>query len=581
MIYRQEYPRPQFRRDAWMNLNGEWDFTIDHGLSGEERDFQNKEAFDMKINVPFCPESKLSGIEYTDFMRGVWYTRTVDIPTAWQENGRRTFINIGACDYLTKVFVNGTQVGFHRGGYTGFSFEITDALRDGTNRITIFAEDDARSPEIPSGKQCSQHHSYGCYYTRTTGIWQTVWLENTPSAYIKHVKMTPVLDDSALRIEATFDRAENTELAVEAKFDGKTVGKKQVTIRWNHAEFMLPLDELHLWDTQTPALYDISFTLGDDTVNSYFGMREIVYKDNITYLNGKPIFQRLILDQGFYPDGIYTAPSEEELVNDIKRSMAMGFNGARLHEKVFEPLFLYHCDKMGYLVWDEFPNWGLDVSAQPAYKNTLPQWLEVLERDYNHPAIIGWCPYNETQHDIDPELVQHLFRMTKAYDPTRLFIDNSGWYHIDGCYDMLDIHDYCQSPEEYREMFKDLANGGKMKYSTGWYNHQPIGFKESDEVSFVSEFGGIAWKSEMAAFANDRQEAWGYGNAPKSEQEFLDRYKGLVDVLLDNPRIGAFCYTQLTDVEQEINGLYTYDRKPKFDPAVICKFTSRKAAIEE
>lgn len=572
MIYRQEYPRPQFVRKDWMNLNGQWDFTIDHALTGEQRNLQNAESFDMKINVPFCPESKLSGIEYKDFMRSVWYTREVDIPGSWTSNARRTFINIGACDYITKVFVNGILAGRHVGGYVSFSIEITEQLKAGKNRITIFAEDDTRSQKVPTGKQSFQYNSFSCFYTRSTGIWQTVWLENTPAAYLKYVKMTPEIIDSSVRIEAKFDGAEDMTFTAVASFKGKKVGIKSVKIGWNNVAFSLPLSELYLWDTENPNLYDITFTVGEDEVDSYFGMREIAFKDNKTYLNGKVLFQRLILDQGYYPDGIYTAPSEEDLINDIKRSMDMGFNGARLHEKIFEPLFLYHCDRLGYIVWDEFPNWGLDTGAPFAFKSILPEWLEELERDYNHPSVIGWCPLNETEANIDPDLAVFLFNMTKAYDPTRLFIDNSGWVHVKGAYDILDVHDYLDNPEEFRARYMVLTENKPAMC----YVPFPVEINESKDISFVSEFGGIWWKD-----GEPDENGWGYGNRPKTKEEFLARYKGLMDALLDNPKIGAICYTQLTDVEQEMNGLYTYDRKPKFDPEIIKAITSRKSVIEE
>ena len=574
--YRQEYPRPQFRRNTWINLNGEWDFTIDQALTGEERDFQNAKQFDRKIQVPFCPESRLSGIAHTDFMRGVWYTRTFTLPAEWQQAGRRSFVHIGACDYRTKVFINGQPVGRHTGGYSSFCFEITHALTDGENRITVFAEDDTRSGAIPSGKQSPEYSSYGCFYTRTTGIWQTVWLENTPAAYIKSVKMTPCISECALKIEATFDGAEGLSFSAKATFHGKAVGEKTLRVDWNHLELQLPLQELQLWEPQTPNLYDITFTLGEDTVQSYFGMREIAFRDYKTYLNGKPLFQRLILDQGFYPDGIYTAPNEQELIQDIERSKAMGFNGARLHQKVFEPLFLYHCDRLGYLVWGEYPNWGLNVSREAAYKGCLPEWLEVLERDYNHPAIIGWCPLNETQLDIDPELAAMLFRMTKLYDPTRLFIDNSGWCHVAGTYDMMDVHDYCGDPATFRNKYLPLAEGGEAEYLSDNTPHSQV-MKKSGDICFVSEFGGIPWDPK----ASNGKDSWGYGSTPEDTQAFLARYKGLVDALLDNPHICAFCYTQLTDVEQETNGLYTYDRQAKFDTEILRSITSRKAAIEK
>ena len=575
-IPRAEYPRPQFVREEWINLNGEWDFSIDNDKKGMENGYTDAAHFDMKITVPFCPESKLSGIEHTDFMSAVWYTRAVVIPDTWQECGKRTILHIGACDYITRVFVNGHEVGMHRGGYVSFFFDITKALKKGENRITIYAEDDTKSPAVPSGKQSNREKSYGCFYTRTTGIWQTVWLENVPNSYIKSVKLTPCVQDTAVRIDLKTIAAEGKTLKTEVYYDGEQVGSDERTIAWDNLSYSVSLSEEYLWDIDSPCLYDIVFTLDEDRVESYFGLRDIALKDGVTYLNGRPIFQRLILDQGFYPDGIYTAPSDEELINDIKRSMDMGFNGARLHEKIFEERFLYHADRLGYIVWGEYPNWGLDVSLESAYKNMLPEWLEELVRDYNHPAIIGWCPLNETQRNIDPEFVRYLYNMTKSYDPTRLFIDNSGWVHIDGTYDMYDVHDYLGEPQKFREKYWVLTEGKPAECMLdNDEDSRKIG--ESKEICFVSEFGGARFVLDD----DNGGDNWGYGAQVKNIEAFIERYKGLCDALLDNPKISAFCYTQLTDVEQEMNGLYTYDRRAKFPAARMSEITSRKAAVEE
>ena len=573
---RKEYPRPQFRRGEWLCLNGEWDFTLDNDALGIEKGYPTAESFEMKINVPFCPESSLSGLALMGFINGVWYTRTVTLPDGWQERGRRTFINIGACDYITRVFVNGSEVGMHRGGYVSFSFDITAALKEGENRITIYATDDTCSKSVPSGKQSDREKSYGCFYTRTTGIWQTVWLENTPAAYLKSVKLTPSVADCSLRVEAKTAFAAGKTLCTTVYYDGEIVGCDEREIAWDNADFTVSLSEEYLWDMESPCLYDVVFTLDEDRVESYFGLREIALRDGVTYLNGKPVFQRLVLDQGFYPDGIYTAPSDEELINDIKRSMDMGFNGARLHEKIFEERFLYHADRLGYLVWGEYPNWGLDVSLESAYKNMLPEWLEELCRDYNHPSIIGWCPLNETQRNIDPEFVRYLYNMTKAYDPTRLFIDNSGWFHIAGTYDMYDVHDYLGEPQKFREKYWVLTEG---KPAECMLDNDEDSRKtgESDEICFVSEFGGARFVLD----SDNGGDNWGYGLQVKDVEDFIARYKGLVDALLDNPKISAFCYTQLTDVEQEMNGLYTYDRRAKFPAERMAEITSRAAAVEK
>ncbi len=575
-IARPEYPRPQKVRESWINLNGEWDFTVDNSANGIEKGYPTAEHFDMKINVPFCPESRLSGLEIKDFMNGVWYTRTVNLPDDWQKNGRRTFLNIDACDYITRVFINGAEVGLHRGGYVSFSFDITSALKSGENRITIYATDDTKSPAVPSGKQSDREGSYGCFYTRTTGIWQTVWLENTPKEYIKDFKLTPVVSDCEVRVDLRAASAEGKTLKTTVYYDGEIMGTDERTLAWDNVSYSISLAEEYLWDIDSPCLYDIVFELGEDRVESYFGLREVALRDGKTYLNGRPVFQRLILDQGFYPDGIYTAPSDEELINDITRAMDMGYNGARMHEKIFEPRFLYHADRLGYLTWGEYPNWGLDVSAESAYKNMLPEWLEELIRDYNHPSIIGWCPLNETQRDIDPEFVRYIYNMTKAYDPTRLFIDNSGWFHIAGTYDMYDVHDYLGEPDKFREKYLVLTEGKPAECMLdNDEDSRKIG--ESDEICFVSEFGGARFVLD----SDNGGDNWGYGEQVKNTEEFINRYKGLIDALLDNEKISAFCYTQLTDVEQEMNGLYTYDRRAKFPPERMKEITSRTAAIEK
>ena len=550
-IPRPEYPRPQMARKEWMNLNGEWQFCLDQGRSGRERGLHEAASLPDTIVVPFCPESRLSGIGHTDFIACVWYKRTVSLPGEWTGSGRKTLLHIGACDYETQVWVNGQSVGTHTGGYISFSFDITAALKPGENQITICATDTLRTQEQPSGKQSHAYGSYGCFYTRTTGIWQTVWLENVPEAYIARLTYTPDIETGTLWIEAVCENAHGRALRAEARFAGEPMGQAQGTVSGRVARVALKLQKTILWSTDSPALYDLALTLGEDSVESYFGMRSIAFDGGKLLLNGKPLFQRLVLDQGFYPDGIYTAPSDAALEGDIRLSMDMGFNGARLHEKIFEERFLYHCDRLGYLVWGEHANWGLDISRPAAWRNFLPEWLEELERDVNHPALIGWCPLNETQENQDNDFVRFLVNVTRAYDPTRPVLDASGWTHVDGlCGALTDCHNYEQDPEKFAAQID--AKGYPM---------------------FVSEFGGIRWSDDAGG--------WGYGEGPKSEAEFLSRYEGLVKALLSRPGVYAFCYTQLTDVEQEQNGLYTYDRKPKFDPAIVRAINTARAAIEE
>jgi beta-galactosidase/beta-glucuronidase len=569
---RPEHPRPDFYRSDWLNLNGEWQFEIDAGVSGEDRKiYESSSNLKQKIIVPFCPESKLSGIANKDFMPCVWYKREFTLPTDW--TGQRVLLHFGACDYDTRVWINGTHAGDHRGGYSSFSFDISDELKPGENTVVVRALDNTQSTLQPKGKQCPKFASEGCLYTRTTGIWQTVWLEAVPQVYIKSFHLTPDISQKQLLVSAEIANFQSGgQLVAEAFADGQSVGKTILPAA-SSLQFSIPLSRITLWEPGKSYLYDLKLTLSipgqkPDNISSYFGMREISIAGKKVLINGKPVFQRLVLDQGFYPDGIYTAPDEESLKKDIELSMALGFNGARLHQKVFEPRYLYWADKMGYLVWGEYASWGLDHSAPLALERVLPEWLEVLERDYNHPAIIGWCPFNETPENQNPELLRTVYRASKAADRTRPVIDTSGYVHVET--DIYDSHNYEQDPAKFAALFKDFETTGMPYRNTeheALYQGQPY---------FVSEYGGIWWNPK-----NANGNSWGYGERPQSIDDYIERYRGLTNALLQNSNMFGFCYTQLTDVEQEQNGLYTYDREPKFDAAKIRAINTQVAAIEK
>lgn len=569
MIFRTEHPKPQFMRESWMNLNGEWQFETDNDNDGRERElFADGVRLFGSINVPFCPESRLSGVEYTDFLNSVWYKRSFTLDA--EHLGGRVILHFGAADYRTTVYVNGRECGSHRGGYVSFSFDITDFVSAGVNTVTVNVTDDTRDRLIPSGKQSARRESFGCYYTRTTGIWQTVWLEFAPQSRIVGVKYFAQPENAQLTVCAKLE-GEGT-LRAQAFYEGRFVGDASVRALGGNAVLTLALSEKHLWEIGEGRLYDLILTFGDDSVKSYFGLRSVGFDGHRFLLNGKSVFQRLVLDQGFYPDGIYTAPSDGELAADVERAAAMGFNGARLHEKVFEERFLYHCDRMGYMVWGEYPNWGLDHTYADSIYSVLPEWLDEVERDFNHPSIIGWCPFNETW-DIDgrrqcDEMIASVYRATKAADPTRPCIDTSGSVHV--MTDVYDIHDYEQDPNTLAEHYALLGEGRVADIPTAFSDLQSY---DGKKPFFVSEYGGIAW--------TDDKSGWGYGNAPDSAREFTDRLEGLTNALLKNKYIFGFCYTQLTDIEQEQNGLYTYDRKPKFPCEEIRRIISAAAAIED
>lgn len=575
-VPRPEYPRPQMVRDGYINLNGEWEFEFDFGRSGRDRKMYENGNFTKKIIVPFCPESKLSGIEYKDFMNAVWYRRKFTVPDDWK--GYRTYIHFGAVDYYCEVYINAKKVGSHAGGYTPFAFDITDYLVEGENTVVVMAEDDNRSGKQPRGKQSAAYYSHGCDYTRTTGIWQTVWLEKVSENHIKHFRYYPNPVECAvdIQVDITYPKG-GAKLLVETFFEGRPTGSKTVLIDGHATMVHIPLSEKHLWDVGVGNLYDVKFTLfvdgqKTDQIDSYFGLRSVSWDDNAMYLNGRPVFQRLVLDQGFYPDGVYTAPTDEDLLNDIKLSMDLGFNGARLHEKIFEPRFLYWSDKMGYLVWGEHGNWGLEIHNGDGIRNFLPEWMEALKRDFNHPSIIGWCPFNETwdgKQRQDNVVLSTVYHATKAIDPTRPVIDTSGNYHV--ITDIFDVHDYTQDFEKFYKKYEAVKHGGEH------YCSFPDRQKYEGQPYFVSEFGGAWWSNEAI-------DGWGYGDRPKSPDEVAERYEALASYLLDHPHICAFCYTQLYDVEQEKNGFYTYDRKRKLTDSAyerIKAVNKKRAAIEK
>lgn len=590
-IPRNEHPNPQFERENWVCLNGKWEFEIDKSNSGKARKLYEVKKLNSEIIVPFCPESKLSGIGETDFLNSVWYKKDIEIKSL--ENN--VVIHIGACDYFTTVYVNSKEVGTHEGGYTPISFDITKYLNLGKNTIVINATDDNSSFKQPCGKQSMLNNSNSEYnksldgydfmtvianphlvhYTRTTGIWQSVYLEYVPKTHIDSVKYYPDYKNARLNIKALVTG--DATFSAIAYYNGKVVGEVSLENCGRNVDATIDLTEKHLWEAGNGRLYDLELFYGEDKVKSYFGLRNLSFNGYKFMLNGKSVFQRLVLDQGYYPDGIYTAPTKEDMINDIKISQDAGFNGARLHEKVFEPRFLYYCDKMGYLIWGEYANWGLDhtdISLLPVF---LKQWQETLERDFNHPSIVGWCPFNETWNingrRQSDEMIESVYKMTKLLDTTRPCIDTSGNFHV--ITDIYDIHDYCQNVEEFKGYIDEIEKNNMIVDQTERNVLIKGRQKYKGEPIFVSEYGGIKWDMDNSA------DGWGYGDSPKNEEEFIARYKGLTEAIIGSNKIFGLCYTQLYDVEHERNGLYTYHRKPKFDMNIIKEITSQKAKIED
>ena len=564
-IPRPEHPNPQFERANWINLNGKWEFEMDKGVSGRDRKFYERTSLNSEIIVPFCPESVLSGIGDTDFLNCVWYLKKLNI----EDNGLDVILHFGAVDYESYVYVNGKEAYHNVGGYIGFDIDITSFVKRGEENIITVCAIDGHPAGKASGKQSKNYYSMGCDYTRTTGIWQTVWLEYVEKSRIEYVKYYPSAEQKNVQMEISVRG--NEKLFVECSYEGKVEGSVDISLTSGVSRITVPLDEVYLWEAGCGRLYDVTLSYGNDKVKSYFGIRTTAFDKQNYLLNGKPLYLRTVLDQGFYKKGIYTAETEEELVRDIYLSLDAGFNGARLHQKVFEKRFLYHCDKLGYLVFGETGNWGVDCSNMEQLAPFLMEWQRELARDFNHPSIIGWCPLNETwdcnnRHQND-DFIRALYYTTKAIDSTRPCVGTSGNYQVVS--DIYDLHDYIQKKEEFEKIYLAPTKEEMcVEYDKAheWVARYQKSLDYKDMALYLSEYGGIRWDTDGVG-------GWGYGDGPKTEEEFLDRYEYLTKALVDSPYICGFCYTQLYDVEQEVNGLYTYERAPKFDMARIKAIT--------
>ncbi len=603
-IPRPEYPRMQFVRKEYLNLNGQWSYEFDFSESGIDdpataplsalnsgwNDGSNglldQAPYSNMINVPFCPESRLSGVEHKDFIPAMFYARKVIIPGEWQN--KRIIIHFGGVDNVAGLFIDGRFAGRHKGGQGSFEFDITSLVTPGSEHLLVLhVTDHLRQGLSGRGKQSYLYKSCGCLYTRVTGIWSTVWLEAVAVCGLKRCRITPDFDNGSFVFTPEYYACDaGNQLEVEISADGQTVAKYR-GICANGVPFGLKPEFFRAWTPDDPFLYDIKLRVFDrhgeliDEVDSYSGLRKIsIVKDRI-YLNNQPFFPRFVLDQGYYPDGIWTAPDDETLQNDILLSKAAGFNGARLHQKVFDERFHYHADRLGYLTWGEYGSWGLNFSNAQARENFLAEWREIIQRDINHPSIIFWSPLNETVPPLDTDLaarfpnqealityrdfISELVDLTKALDPTRPVSDTSGFIHVKS--DIWSVHPYCKDVETLKEKLLP-ADGGVMHHApqveTG-YCGQPY---------LCNEFGGFMYIPPERRNAGDR---WGYyGMDLKTPEDLCARIREQVEFLVNTSAIGGYCYTQLTDVEQEQNGIYNYDRTPKFPVGMIREIFSIK-----
>ena len=567
-IPRSEYPRPDFQREILLPLNGECDFSFDEPI------------FDRKILVPFACETKLSGIHDTSFHNAVWYRRSFSLPEPMHD--RQILLHFGAVDYTCRLWVNGQFIREHTGGQCGFSADITGALNaSGETIIVLEARDDPADLEMPRGKQYWKPESESIFYTRTTGIWQSVWLEAVSPMHLTSCRITPLFDDRSVRFSYALSAApQNVTLTAEITFRGKTAGTVSVAPTSARGAFDWQIDQSALsawnyqedlvWTPEQPNLFDVTFHVFEhgrevDTVQSYFGMRKVSIQNGQFQLNNRPYYQKLVLDQGYWPESLLTAPSDEAFIRDIELTKAMGFNGVRKHQKVEDPRYLYHADRMGLLVWGEI---GAAYLYSEQYADRIyREWLDVLRRDYNHPCIVVWTPLNESwgvqEIETDPRQQAHseaMVAITKSMDTTRPVVDNDGWEHTNG--DLLTIHDYSPSGEMLRTHLGSMdailaLHPAQRALFVGRHTYagQPI---------LLSEFGGVKF-----APGTEEQRSWGYCEAD-SCAAFTKKLRELFDAVRTCPLVDGYCYTQLTDVETEQNGLLAYDRTPKLPLETIC-----------
>jgi hypothetical protein len=582
------YPRPQLRRGAWYDLSGQWSFTFDDGDHGRSGRWSDGRAFDRTITVPFPPESEASGVHDPSYHPRLWYQRAFQRPQL--AVGERLILHFGAVDYRAEVWVNGQFAVQHEGGHTPFSADITELVGDsGNDIVTVRAEDNPEDLTQPRGKQYWEPKPGIIYYHRTSGIWQPVWLELVPNIYIKEIRWTPDLPrfgvDALMRLSArpptgwrlevrlSCDRRELVEDIISLSGD-----ELRRTFLFEHNLAWRARRALR-WSPDKPNLIHATIRLLDsdgnvaDEVESYFGLREIAARDGRFHLNGQPIFLRMVLAQNYWPQSHLAAPSAEAIRREVELVKELGFNGVRIHQKIEDPRFLYWCDRLGVMVWADAAN--AFVYDDRSAERLTREWLEALRRDYSHPSIIAWVPHNESwgvpHLDTSAQqlaFVRALYQLTKAVDQTRPVLGNDGWSHAVG--DILGVHDYAPAGDILRERYGTRA-AIERTFTEIRPHHNPLlahGHALGEEPVVISEFGGLSLKPA------ETEEWFGYGQFEDPER-FLETYADLVGALLDSTALAGFCYTQLTDTEQETNGLVDGQRRPKFDMAGVRAMTSR------
>ncbi|HEX5705895.1 MAG TPA: glycoside hydrolase family 2 TIM barrel-domain containing protein [Pyrinomonadaceae bacterium] len=574
-VPRAEHPRPDLMRAEWQTLNGRWEFEFDdadRGLAERWYDPSAGKRFSKSIVVPFAFQSKLSGIGDTAPHDVVWYSRALNVPDAFRRGGRRVHLHFGAVDYEARVWVNGLQAGAHRGGHVGFSLDVTDLLRAGANTVVVRVFDPWADRTVPRGKQFWGPKSEGIWYTRTTGIWQPVWMEAVDPVHVARLRTTPDVDNSQVSVEAVLSRpAPDMKLRTTVRLAGRVHAQSEVSATTARPVAIHKLSEQRLWSPWEPTLYDLTVELVGasgqvlDRVESYFGQRKVSTHDGRVHLNNSPVFLRLVLDQGYWPEGLLTPPTDEAMRFDIRAAKSFGFNGARKHQKAEDPRWLYWADREGFFVWGEMAN-AQDYTDEYVARFT-DEWQQLVARDYNHPSVIVWVPINESwgvpdifTNRAQQEHAASMYYLLRSLDPTRLVIDNDGWEHTSAT-DLFALHDYARTGDELAARYKILETEPARVPRNG-REALALGHRYNGSPFVLTEFGGIAYRMGAQKAANE----WGYSGIEPTKEAMLLRLDGLVKAIVSNKAWAGYCYTQLTDVEQEINGLMTYDRRPKAAP---------------
>ena len=570
MIRRTAHPRPDRARQNWQTLNGPWQFRFDWSNEGKKRRWYEKPAFDLTIQVPFAYQAELSGIEEKRHCDVLWYAREITIPETMRD--QRVLLHFGAVDYRADVWQDGQYLGGHEGGYTPFTFDITDLIEIGKSYTLTVRCEDRLDREQPRGKQSWKPAPFACWYTPVSGIWQSVWLEGVGTVYPVDFRLTPRIDDGSLKAEMALNELpENGSLRLTASFQGQVVARQETAALDRLVSTTLYLNStrdregVRLWSPEQPNLYDLTIeTLKDgqvtDRVETYFGMRQIEIAGDQILLNRDVLYQRLVLDQGYWPDGLLTAPDDEALKKDVELTKALGFNGARKHQKFEDPQYLYWADHLGLLVWGELPS--AYAFGDREKRNLLRDLSEAIRRDYNHPALIAWTPLNESwgvpcirDQKEQQKLADALYTLAHALDGTRFVSGNDGWEQA--ATDVATVHDYTAWPEQLSAAYGSAE--ALLQAAPASRALQARGYDHAGKPMLMTEYGGIAMAKDAEG------ENWGYNGAARDEESFLRRYAAITAAFRAMPYFRGYCYTQLTDVFQEVNGLLDMDRNPKAD----------------